>query len=60
VVLRSVAWIDTSGAFHDEGWPACLGKSGTTATIRFGVVAVDIADVAEMNEVVYVDCRPAA
>lgn len=56
-VSESVAWIDPTGSLHDDGWPSCLGKAGTTSTVRFGVVAVDIPDVGGMNEVVYVDCR---
>ena len=50
---ESVAWIDASGSFHEDGWPECLGSEGTRANVRFG--AVDVPTVG-IRAVVYVDC----
>ena len=54
-VSESVAWIDLSGSFHEEGWPECLGSAGNTANVRFGAVPVVSLGI---RPVVYVDCRP--
>jgi hypothetical protein len=50
---ESVAWIDASGSFHEDGWPECLGGAGTRANVRFGAVAVPSIGI---RAVVYVDC----
>jgi hypothetical protein len=50
---ESVAWIDTSGSFHEDGWPDCLGSAGTRPHVRFGAVSVPSL---EIRAVVYVDC----
>jgi hypothetical protein len=52
-VSDSVAWIDASGSFHEDGWPACLGRPGTRQGVRFGAVAVPSLGI---RAVVYVDC----
>jgi hypothetical protein len=49
----SVAWIDASGSFHEDGWPECLGSAGTRPNVRFGAVAVPSVGI---RAVVYVDC----
>jgi hypothetical protein len=51
---QSVAWIDASGTFHEDGWPECLGSAGTRPNIRFGAVSVPSLGI---RAVVYVDCR---
>jgi len=57
-VPRSVAWIDATGSFHEDGWPECLGSSGTTTgDLRFGVTDVSVPDAPGFTSVVYVDCR---
>src|SRR5919106_457016 len=50
---ESVAWIDASGSFHEDGWPECLGSAGTRPNVRFGAVAVRLLGI---RAVVYVDC----
>jgi hypothetical protein len=57
-VSESVAWIDASGSYHDDGWPDCLGPAGNTSTVRFGAEDVELADGGGFTAVVYVDCRP--
>jgi hypothetical protein len=52
-VSDSVAWIDGSGTFHEDGWPGCLGSAGNTVTVRFGAVPVPALGI---RAVVYVDC----
>jgi hypothetical protein len=56
-VNDSVAWIDASGSFHEDGWPACLRPEGTTRTVRFGAVPVTIPDSVGFRPVLWVDCR---
>ena len=53
---QSVAWIDASGSFHEDGWPDCLGSAGNTTNVRFGAVEVKVDSVG-FRAVVYVDCR---
>jgi hypothetical protein len=50
-------WIDTGGSVHQDGWPDCLGPSGTQKQIRFATVNVTTAAVS-WRQVVAVDCRP--
>jgi hypothetical protein len=57
-VSESVAWIDASGSYHDDGWPDCLGPAGTTSTVRFGAEDVELPDGGGFTVVVYVDCSP--
>jgi hypothetical protein len=56
-VNESVAWIDASGSFHEDGWPACLRPMGTTRTVRFGAAHVTIPDGVGFRPVLWVDCR---
>ena len=51
---QSVAWIDASGSYHDDGWPECLGRAGNTTNVRFDAVEVPLLG---SRAVVYVDCR---
>ena len=51
---ESVAWIDASRSFHEDGWPDCLGSAGTRPNVRFGAVAVPSLGI---RAVVYVDYR---
>jgi hypothetical protein len=53
-VRESVAWVDASGSFHEDGWPECLGSAGNAANVRFGAVPVTSLGI---RAVVYVDCR---
>jgi hypothetical protein len=53
-VSDSVAWIDASGSFHEDGWPDCLGSPGTRPSVRFGAIDVPTLGI---RAVVYVDCR---
>jgi hypothetical protein len=50
---ESVAWIDASGSFHEDGWPDCLGRAGNRPNVRFGAVAAPSLGI---RAVVYVDC----
>jgi hypothetical protein len=59
-VSGSVAWIDATGSFHDDGWPACFGEVGSTTTVRFGALDVTLPDGGGFRQVVYVDCRSQA
>jgi len=56
-VSESIAWIDATGSFHDDGWPECFGGAGSTTTVRFGAVDVALPDDGGFRQVVYVDCR---
>ena len=56
-VSESVPWIDDTGSFHDDGWPECFGKPGTTTRVGFGITPVTVLDAADFTSVVYVDCR---
>lgn len=56
-VSDSVAWIDTMGSFHEDGWPACLRPAGSTRIVRFGAVPVNIPDSVGFRPVVWIDCR---
>lgn len=53
----SVAWLDASGSFHENGWPDCLRPAGATKTVRFGAARVTTPEVAGFRPVVWVDCR---
>jgi hypothetical protein len=57
-VSESVAWIDADGSFHEDGWPACLGRAGNRPTVRFGAIPeVPLPDWGSYTAVVYIDCR---
>ena len=56
-VNDSVAWIDASGSFHEDGWPECFRPAGTTTTVRFAAVHVTIPESVGFRPVVWVDCR---
>jgi hypothetical protein len=58
-VRDSVAWFDTSGSFHEDGWPDCL-TSGSQVNVQFGVVPVTAPESGlTFNDVTYIDCRSA-
>lgn len=56
-VSDSVAWIDATGSFHEDGWPVCLRPAGSTKTVRFGTVPVEVPDFVSYRAVVWIDCR---
>ena len=60
-VNGSVAWLDSSGSFHESGWPACLGPIGSTIKVRFGEIATPGPEAGgiSLRTVVWVDCRGA-
>jgi hypothetical protein len=53
----SVPWIDANGAWHEGGWPGCLGSTTTLPSVTFGVTHVKYPDGSSAEQVVYVDCR---
>jgi hypothetical protein len=60
---NSVTWIDTQGAVHDSGWPACLEPAHPGFSRRSHKLVrrwfAETADVS-FRPFVIVDCRPAA
>jgi hypothetical protein len=52
----SVAWRDTSGSFHPDGWPACLSTPGEVKGVRFAGTTVWNADLGA-DTVLWVDCQ---
>jgi hypothetical protein len=46
------------GAWHEGGWPTCLGNETSLPAVTFGVTRVDYPDGTSVDQVVYVDCRP--
>ena len=57
-ISKSVAWLDESGSYHEDGWPTCLGGLGNTTVVRFGVTSVTLPNCGTFRPVVYVDRRP--
>jgi hypothetical protein len=55
-ILDSVSWLDANNAWHEDGWPACLGPVGTTRSVRFGYTAVDGPTSMSWRQVVWVSC----
>lgn len=57
-ISQSVAWIDSSGSHHEDGWPDCLDVPAATTVehVRFATVEVD-TDGVGWREVVLVDCQ---
>jgi hypothetical protein len=55
-VPTDVAWVDNDGSFHDHGRPDCLPAEGTTQSVRFASVDVNL-DGAGWRAVVWVSCR---
>jgi hypothetical protein len=49
-------WHDSSGAWHDSGWPNCLDSVGSTRRIQFGEVPVTTPDGMSTREVVWASC----
>ncbi len=57
-VRVSVAWFDTSGSFHEDGWPDCL-TSGSEVNVGYGVVPVTAPESGlTFYDVTYIDCAP--
>jgi hypothetical protein len=57
-VRDSVAWFDSSGSFHEDGWPACLGQAGGQVNVRFGGLPVAAPESGlTFFDVAYIDCR---
>lgn len=56
-IRDSVPWVDSTGARHDAGWPACLEHLRTVPSVTFAVASVREPDGARGDRVVWVDCR---
>jgi hypothetical protein len=52
----SVVWVDTAGATHDGGWPACLSQANAVR-VKFGWVPVTFPGGLSLRQVVWVDCQ---
>lgn len=55
-VPRDVSWVDTRGAWHDNGRPECLPADRPIKHLRFATVTVKIEGTT-WRPVVWVDCR---
>jgi hypothetical protein len=51
----SVAWTDSTGSFHDGGWPDCLPKLQAVTGIRFAATTLWVGNVG-VAKVLWVDC----
>jgi len=57
-VRDSVAWFDSSGSFHEDGWPTCLGQAGSQVNVSFGGLPVTAPESGlTFFDVAYIDCR---
>jgi hypothetical protein len=54
-ILDSVPWLDSTNAWHEDGWPACLGPVGTYRTATFGEATVN-GPTTSWREVLWVSC----
>ena len=52
----SVAWVDSSGSWHEAGWPACV-PSRSQLLVTFGGAVVFGPTGAGGYQMVWVDCR---
>src|SRR2546430_2100012 len=52
----SVAWVDSSGSWHEAGWPACV-PSRSQLLVTFGGAVVFGPTGAGSYQMVWVDCR---
>jgi hypothetical protein len=52
----SVAWVDSSGSWHEAGWPACV-PSRSQLQVTFGGAVVYGLTGAGSYQMVWVDCR---
>ncbi len=52
----SVAWVDSSGSWHEAGWPACV-PSRSQSLVTFGGAVVFGPTGAGSYQMVWVDCR---
>ncbi|HEY8439337.1 MAG TPA: hypothetical protein VIK65_12065 [Candidatus Limnocylindrales bacterium] len=53
-VRDSVAWRDTSGSYHESGWPSCLSP-GDVNGVRFSGATIWTGDSGSAT-VLFVDC----
>jgi hypothetical protein len=53
----NVSWVDSHGATHTFGWPACLTGPGQYHQVRFGEVPVTAPDGLVTRQIVWVDCQ---
>jgi hypothetical protein len=49
-------WIDSSGANHAGGWPACFNPLGTQKQVRFAATNATTPGMSS-RQIVLVDCR---
>ena len=52
----SVSWTDSSGSFHDSGWPACLPRIQAVTGVRFEGATLWAGNTG-FSSVVWVDCQ---
>ena len=55
-VSGEVPWVDASGSWHDQGWPACA-PARSQARITFGGAVVYGPTGAGDYRMLWVDCR---
>jgi hypothetical protein len=54
-IVGSVPWLDSTNAWHEDGWPSCLGPVGTYRAATFGEATVD-GPTTSWSEVLWVSC----
>ncbi|MGD0248662.1 MAG: hypothetical protein ABSB75_06370 [Candidatus Limnocylindrales bacterium] len=52
----NVAWTDSTGSFHEDGWPECLPKGSDVKNVRFAAAVLWVGDVG-ISPILWVDCR---
>lgn len=55
-VSGEVAWVDASGSYHENGWPACVPLR-TQSRITFGGAWIYGPTQVASARIVWVDCR---
>jgi hypothetical protein len=55
-VSGAVSWVDASGSWHEDGWPACA-PARTQSRITFGGAVVYGPTGAGSYRILWVDCR---
>lgn len=53
---ESVFWTDSSGSFHDRGWPDCLPDVQEVKGVRVAATVVWVGDFG-VSQVLWVDCQ---
>ena len=52
----TVSWTDSTGSFHDDGWPECLPHMQTAKAVRFAANVVWVGSMGT-SRILWVDCQ---